>query len=335
MKPQTVPAEAGCQTNQTRAMSRQDQQHLREFERARDLIRDRTQAVAQHHHTGAFLVGRPGTSKTVTVEDTLRRLDLPWTLWNARISPMGLWLVMQENPESVIVIDDVSTLFCSSNKAALQVLLAGLGGEPGQPRQVKYATKDDRVSFSFSGGLIAIGNELPRRDPVADALLSRIPVLHHDPSDAMIGAFMRDQAKRGYKDIGPRECAEVVEFVIAESRAAEFRLDLRHMRAAWEDFRFWKSGSRHDWKTLVRSSMQRLTATEPILLDKQQEIEQDRQRVKSAIKQHPDDLKKQIEASGLKRSTFFLRRKEVRAVMSSRNPGIRKSSGADVTLAQQ
>ena len=35
------------------------------------LIRDRVRGVAQHYYTAAYLVGRPGTSKTYTVKEEL------------------------------------------------------------------------------------------------------------------------------------------------------------------------------------------------------------------------------------------------------------------------
>jgi hypothetical protein len=292
-------------------LSPEDERHYEAFERFRDLIRDRTEAVARRHHNGALLVGRPGTSKTVTVEETLRELEVPWTTWNARVSPMGLWTVLRENPESTIVLDDVSTLFAPGNKQALQVLLAALGGSPGEPRVVRYATKEDRTSFEFAGGIVAVGNRQPKRDPIVDALVSRMSLLEHEPSDEMIAAFMRKQVLGGYKDLHPQECREVVEFVIAESRAADYRLDLRQMVAALEDFRFGQSSSRSDWKVLVRSSLKRLSQPEPVVLSNAEEIERDKQRVAKAMEQYPGDTEKQMEASGLKRSTFFKRRKEV------------------------
>ena len=41
------------------------------FEAKLQLIRDRVASVAHHYHTGCYLVGRPGTSKTFTVRQTL------------------------------------------------------------------------------------------------------------------------------------------------------------------------------------------------------------------------------------------------------------------------
>ncbi|OJW13023.1 MAG: hypothetical protein BGO49_19630 [Planctomycetales bacterium 71-10] len=170
---------------------------------------------------------------------------------------MGLWCLLAEHPEHTVVLDDISTLF--GQKGALQILLAALGGSPGEPRAVTYATKDERKSFEFTGGIVAISNVPLRRDPLADAVASRVALLEHEPSDEMLAVFMRHEALKGFEDIPPEECREVVEFVIAETRACDYRLDLRSMKKAWQDYRLDRHGkSQRPWRDLVRSSLKRL-----------------------------------------------------------------------------
>lgn len=55
--------------------------------------------------------------------------------------------------------------------------------------------------FEFSGGIIAISNLPLSRDPVADAVASRVRPLEHEPTDEMIAAFMREQALNGFSDM--------------------------------------------------------------------------------------------------------------------------------------
>lgn len=202
------------QADRTLALDEADQAHLDEFESMLDLIRDRTRSVAEGYQVGAYLVGRPGSSKTYTVKETLERLDAPWAYRNSRMSPMGLYALLEEHPEHTVVLDDIHTLF--GQDAALQILMAALGGRPGQARTVTYTTKDERKSFEFTGGIIAISNLPLGRDPLADAVASRVARLEHEPSDEMIAAFMRAQALKGFEDVTPEACLEVVEFVIAE-----------------------------------------------------------------------------------------------------------------------
>jgi len=257
-------AKAVTRTTGKSALPAEDQRNLDEFERLRDFIRDRTRSVAERYQNGCYLVGRPGTSKTHTVIETLEALDAPWTYRNGRMTPMGLYRVLEEHPEHTIVLDDVPTLL--KQEQALQILMAAMGGKPGKSRVVTYAINDNRRSFDFSGGIIAISNVALRRDPCADAVASRVPLLEHEPTDEMIVAFMRRQAIRGCKGLTPKECREVVEFVIAESRANEYRLDLRSMEKGWQDYRLCKDGkAKTHWTALVRSSMKKIVVSQAVM----------------------------------------------------------------------
>ena len=253
----TTSEEIITQVDGTPALDEADQAHLDEFESMPDLIRDRTRSVAEGYQVGAYLVGRPGSSKTYTVKETLERLDAPWAYGNSRMSPMGLYALLEEHPDHTVVLDDIHTLF--GQEAALQILMAALGGRPGQARTVTYTTKDERKSFEFAGGIIAISNLPLGRDPLADAVASRVARLEHEPSDEMIAVFMRAQALKGFEDVTPEECLEVVEFVVVETRAGDYRLDLRAMVKAWQDYRLDLHGKAlRPWRDLVRSSLKRL-----------------------------------------------------------------------------
>jgi len=237
-------------------LSREDEDHLSKFEGLRSLLRDRVRTVAEKLHNGTYIVGRPGSSKSHTVCEELQRLGVNFIERNAKMTAPGLWSLLQENPESIIVLDDIPNLV--AEKPALQILLAALGGEPGKPRNVTSTTGHvgGRRAFQFHGGIIAISNVPLRRDPLVDAVQSRVQLLEHEPTDEMLAAFMRFQAMGGYAELSPEECLIVVEFAIAESKACEYRLDLRLMRKAWGDFRLWKSGKNLcHWHDLVRSSM--------------------------------------------------------------------------------
>ena len=197
------------------------------FEQKLQRIRDRVWSVAHNYHTGCYLVGRPGTSKTFTVMEELKRLECPSICKNARMSPWGLFCTIDEHREHVIVLDDITSLFKSDQ--AMEILLAALDGTPGQPRTVTYKTKDKDFSVPFLGSVIAISNVPMRCDPLARALGSRIVVLEHEPTDDEVAAFMRHLAAKGFMDLNALECLEVAEFIIGETRQYDLRLDLRHL----------------------------------------------------------------------------------------------------------
>lgn len=287
-------------------------QHIQTFEAKLQLIRDRVKSVIHGYHTGAYLVGRPGTSKTYTVREQLEQSDVPWVYQNARMTPMGLFSFIADHPEHVIVLDDIVSLF--KNDQAMQLMMAGLDGTPGSPRIVSYKSKDTEHRVLFTGAIIAISNVPLRCDPLARALGSRIVMLEHEPSDEEIAAYIRQLAIKGFTGLTTEECLHVSEFLIDETRENDMRLDLRHFNKALRDFRQHKDGhAKTSWRDLVRTSLKRL-ATEPVRpTSKKEEMAQQRQQVRKALEEHPDNPQAQIEATGLKSSTFYARRKEVLA----------------------
>ena len=294
-------------------LSAQDQQLVADLDRKFQVIRDRVASVVGGYHTACYLVGRPGTSKTYTVKEELEALGIPWIYQNARMTPMGLFEVLEEHPEHIVVLDDIATVF--SQPMALQILMAALDGDPQKPRTVTYRSKDRDERFQFSGGIIAISNVPLRNDPLARALGSRIVQLEHEPTDEEIAALMRKLAINGFGDMDALECLEVVEFVIEETRLYDQRLDLRHLNKAWQDFRQHRDGkAKTNWQDLVRTSLRKLMADPVILpISKREEVHLDRQRVREAMEKFPGDPKRQMEFSGLKKSSFYSHRRELQA----------------------
>lgn len=226
---------------------------------------------------------------------------------------MGLFKILAEHPEHTIALDDIVTLF--RHKQALQVLMAALDGEPGKPRTITYNTKTEDRKIQFSGGIVAISNVPLHSDPLAHAVASRVVQLEHEPSDPEIAAFMSKLAQGGYKGLSPEQCQEVVAFVIDETRAYDERLDLRHLTKAYDDRRQWEDGkSKSSWQDLVRTSLKKMIADERMTIpfSKQVDIVQQREKVKEAMELYPGDTAKQIESCGLKKTTFYERRKEVK-----------------------
>ncbi len=196
------------QIERTMATAEEEQAILDDFDVMPDLIRDHTRSQAERYQVGAYLVGRPGSSKTCTAMETLERLETPWAYRNSQMRPIGLYCLLEGH---IVVLDDISTLF--HQPQALQILMAALGGKAGRPRTITYETKDERKHFECAGGIIAISHLPLGRDPLADAEASRVVMLEHEPSDGMIAAFMRSKALKGFEEMTPEECLEVVEFV--------------------------------------------------------------------------------------------------------------------------
>ena len=123
---------------------------------------------------------------------------------------------------------------------------------------------------------------------------------------------MRQLCSSGYKELSSDQCREVVDFVVAETRNYDERLDLRHLTKAYEDRRQWEHGHAETaWQDLVRTSLKKMLLGSPKPITKSQEIEEQRKKVKDALDRCPNDRNRQIEFTGLGKSTFYKRLREL------------------------
>ena len=242
---------------------------------ARDSFRLRNQAVsdlvrgvARHYYPGLYLFGRPGTGKTFTVLRTLEACGLTPVYHRGHITSLGLFQMIDENSESVIVLDDVAAIF--GMPIALQILLAALGRAPEDaagplrnPRIVCYKRQGVEQRVPFDGGLIVISNvELHDDNSILAAFKSRADAVNYDPTDAQLASLMLDIAEKGYRlgewTLSPEECREVALFLIEESLRIKHRLDLRIFidKSLPKRVQHGNGDCDTHWKDLVRMSLE-------------------------------------------------------------------------------
>src|SRR5262245_17696268 len=105
-------------------LSEEDQAHLQRLKPKQKLIRKFVEGVATSMHTGFYLWGDGGTSKSYTVLDELLRLKADYVLHNSRMTGRALVEVLQRLPTSVYVIEDCESIF--DDKRAWGVLRSAL-----------------------------------------------------------------------------------------------------------------------------------------------------------------------------------------------------------------
>jgi hypothetical protein len=89
------------------------------------IVRDYVRGVARQYATGVSLFGRPGTAETYTVRSTLEReIRELYTYQRGHLTPMGLFELIAEHWDGVIVLNDLATVLDSD--VALQILLSAL-----------------------------------------------------------------------------------------------------------------------------------------------------------------------------------------------------------------
>lgn len=228
--------------------------------RKQSLIRDRIRAVVYQTANGVYLHGRAGVSKTYLVRTMLESLGQRYAYSNGHLTPNGLFELIEANPQSVIVLDDVTSIF--SAPKALQILLAALGTPHNgcRTRTIRYKTANtDRVVY-FEGSIVAISNLSlgEHSNQVLQALQDRVQVMAYEPTDEEIEAQIYEIAGTSPRGVSRADAVDVAKFLLEECRAVGVRPSLRlFIDKALADFSLWSDGqSESHWRDLVRSSVQ-------------------------------------------------------------------------------
>lgn len=240
-----------------------DKQHYNELMTQIKIIKDRIRGVVRGHTNGIYLHGRPGTSKTFTVDSTLKKLGVDYVPSTGHLAPIGLFNLLAENRDGIIVLDDVTAIF--SQPIALQLLLAALGNPPdgSRTRQVKYKTANKEQVVAFTGGIIGISN-LPlagHHHEVLAALNDRIYVIGFEPPDEQIYALIQHLAKKGLPGVSPAKAQMVARFLRAECKRRDIRPSVRlFVDKAIPDYRLFAAGETEThWRDLIRSNLEQQT----------------------------------------------------------------------------
>lgn len=286
------------------------------------LIRDRIRALVRGHANGIYLHGRPGLSKTYLVRTTLDKLGIRYEYSNGHVTPLGLFELIEKNPDVVIVLDDVSSIF--AQPLALQILLAALGTphDGSRTRTVRYKRANDDRVVHFSGSIIAISNlQLAgHENHVLDALRDRVHVMSYEPTDEEIEASINEIAGTSPRGVALNDAVQVASFLLDACREFGVRPSIRlYVDKALPDFQLWQAGdSESHWTDLIRASVQQsVVVQEKPLRDisRKEQIDSERRLVQAICAQFPC-RKLRVDAwvarTGKSQAAFYRRYRELR-----------------------
>jgi hypothetical protein len=134
-----------------------DQAALDSLECKFHLVRDFVQAVARGYKNGLFLYGRGGEGKSFAVIRHLETLDVPYQLFNSRMTAKGLFMALEHAPDAIHVLEDMERL--TRDPDAQGVLRSALWAQPGHDRKITWTTATEGSrQFVFRGGIIMIAS---------------------------------------------------------------------------------------------------------------------------------------------------------------------------------
>jgi len=142
---------------------------MKHLSRIRSYIR--TLCKSDQIHT-LVLLSAPGWAKSTTITQALDGLGLAYIQGGSYATPLHIYNLLCRNPDSIIVLDDVSGIFEDSK--AMSVLKSAAWAS-GRDRKVSWGSTSDKVeqpSMLFRGKLILIANSIASTKE-AQAFLSR------------------------------------------------------------------------------------------------------------------------------------------------------------------
>lgn len=295
---------------------------LEALERKRNLVKDLIDGVCRGYKTGLYLYGPGGVGKSSTVFRHLEAKEVPYQLYNTRMTAKGLFQALAAAPSMVHVMEDMERL--TRDPDAQGVLRSALWCQPGHKRMVTWTTATEgRQRFEFNGGLILISNRPLADLPELRALATRIEVYRMDVSDDELTALMLDVASKGLWADGilllpPAECVQVTEYLLKECRSAGCPLDLRLQQKAFQSYRQHAAYlSMSHWEDLVAASVREAnchfrheqdTATPDAKKASRRNIVREVMAAFPDAKTQADEYAKRAKAS---RADFFRRKHEV------------------------
>ena len=228
------------------------------------------------YSTGLYLFGAPGTAKTHTVRAVLDEIREIYTYQRGHLTPMGLFELLREHRNEVIVLDDLAAIF--NSPTALQLLLAALEHSTSRDfgRQIEYRRQGGSESFSFRGGVICISNLELHDSELLNAFKSRVHVLNYAPTNEQLGrSCLTSPAAAGLPERRPRRSSRPRPVTWpAMSSPSCSGWGAASTSACWwarrsRTFQQWKDGETEtDWRELVTASIEEhLAATAPAVPD--------------------------------------------------------------------
>ncbi len=172
-------------------------------------------------------------------------------------------------------------------------------------------------SFEFTSRIICTANVVPKRNEPFRAVLSRVDVYELTATNDDVLELMRTMAAKGFNDVSPATCLEVVEYVARAggSRQLSVRLFESSMRKVEYAL---QTGT--DWQELVRSQLDQLGQPKSALRPLDSKAH-DLKCMTIAVERHPASVKLQEsvwrEMTDKSRASFFRAKRECEAQLQA------------------
>lgn len=243
------------------------------------------------------ITGAPGWAKSYTVQSVLESINRPYINGGSYVTPLGLYNLLHQNPDEVILLDDTGGLLQSD--IGLSILNAATWSVGSNPRLVKWTSNSKSVDvpcYAFNGKIIALANRWSRAGQM-ETVISRS--LHYQINvDAdFVKSTFKNIATQPHNGYDVQSVEEASDFLLSlESTHDISRFNLRTLDLALD----YLSSGIPNWRSLLAKSLPRPSDSDVI----------------GSLSRSGAPIKEQLrsfqELTGKSRRTFFNLRKSLR-----------------------
>ena len=263
--------------------------------------------IARSQYHALFVVSAAGVGKSYCITRTLEEEGQDVILLNSHATTLQTYRILFENRDNdaVLFFDDCDSLYRSAS--ALGILRSALYGQPN--RIVTYNSSqlpdDLPTRFETTARFIFCANQIPKKNPMFDAVLSRCLVYRMELTNSEIIEQFRVMSQEGYPGCPSDAAAEIVDFI--EEQGSEKQLSMRLLTPAIRIYKFCNEQNT-DWRPVLLAQLQNLgrpaAATKRV-----HSQEKDLRVLKSALWKFPDQTAEQcryfMDKTGKSRASFY------------------------------
>ena len=226
-------------------------------EKKQQTLANMAKMIAQSQYHSLFCISGGGAGKTWTIGRTLNEQGQDWLLLNSHCTALQLYRILFLNRanNSILFFDDCDGMYRSA--VHLGLLRSALYGQPD--RIVTYHSSqlpdDLPSSFETTSRFIFCANQVPKSNPMFDAVLTRCLVYRMDLSNDEIIEQFRVMSENGYPGCPPEAAAEIVDFI--EQHGNERQLSMRLLTPAVRIYKFCTEQGM-DWQPVLLAQLQNL-----------------------------------------------------------------------------
>jgi hypothetical protein len=226
-------------------------------EKKQQTLANMTKMIAQSQYHSLFCISGGGAGKTWVITNTMREQSQDWFLINSHCTALQLYRLLFLNRQNNLILffDDCDGMYSST--VHLGLLRSALYGQPD--RIVTYHSSqlpdDLPSSFSTTSRFIFCANQVPKKNPMFDAVLTRCLVYRMDLSNDEIVEQFRVMSENGYPGCSVEAAAGIVDFI--EQHGNERQLSMRLLTPAIRIYKFCTEEGT-DWRPVLLAQLQNL-----------------------------------------------------------------------------